>query len=332
MKKKKIAFYYDLFFLGGVEHAILTLIKKIHNDYQIYIVYSDKKSNAGMLDRYRSYAEVVYLDDTDIDVDTCVCCARMDAELFRNNVRAKKYYAWVHAIMFQTYENFYYEDSYKKIIDKFICVSESVKEDIVSVYPELEEKCQIVMNYLDLDIIEAKALEECDLVVEDDCLNIITVARLSFEKGFHRVKALIDLFNQNNIKYHWYVLGTAYTHAVEDEIKSMFNLTDNITFLGYQDNPYKYIRKMDYLALLSDIESWGLVITEALALKIPCIVTNFKEACTQINKTNGIIIPMETDDYHEYLSNICDNRLKILNVRQIEKTNLEALFAWQQLL
>ena len=330
--KKKVAFYYDIVFLGGVEHAILTLLKKLYKDYEIFVIYGDETSNEDMLKRYSAYSTVMPLRVADIDVDSCICGSKIDVDIFTKKVRAKKYYAWIHAIMFQTYENVSYSSRYQNIMDKFICVSNSVREDILSVYPELENKCIVVKNYIDLLEIEKKANADIDIKVHKDSLNIITVARLSEEKGFHRIKALVDIFNKKNIKYTWYVLGAAYTKEAETKIKGLFSKNDNVIFLGYKENPYTYIKEMDYLALLSDIEAWGLVISEALALKIPCIVTEFKEAYSQINESNGIILPMSIITYKDYLGQICDRKFNIKNTNIIKARNREIMLEWKGIL
>ena len=321
-----------MFFLGGVEHALLTVVKQLHTDYLCYIVYSDEKSNAAMLERYEPYATVLSLDEAALDADYCICCARMKPAEFMQKIRAKKYYAWVHAVIFQTYPAFTYSEEFQDAMDKFICVSQSVKDSILGAYPALEEKCLVIQNYVDSAAVLALSEEPCRLEVDPAALNIITVARLSMEKGFNRVKALIDLFAARNIAYQWYVLGAAYKPEAEAEVKGLFAPEDRIAFLGYDPNPYRYIKRMDYLALLSDIESWGLAITEALALNVPCIATAFKEAYSQITDKNGIILPLDTHSYGTYIDRIIEKPFLFNGIPPIEANNRQALEGWRQIL
>ena len=44
MSKKKILFYYKLFFAGGTEHSILKLIKKLYKKFDIYVAYDEEGS------------------------------------------------------------------------------------------------------------------------------------------------------------------------------------------------------------------------------------------------------------------------------------------------
>lgn len=108
------------------------------------------------------------------------------------------------------------------------------------------------------------------------------------------MKILCDILEKKEIKYDWYVLGTAFDAKTLNEIQGIFKENQNVHFLGYKDNVYPYIRQMDYLALLTDRESWGLVITEALMLGVPVIATDFIGVKNQIkDRENGIIINMQ---------------------------------------
>ena len=44
MSKKKILFYYKLFFAGGTEHSILKLVRKLYKDFDIYVAYDEEES------------------------------------------------------------------------------------------------------------------------------------------------------------------------------------------------------------------------------------------------------------------------------------------------
>ena len=133
------------------------------------------------------------------------------------------------------------------------------------------------------------------------------------------MKILCDILDKKEIKYDWYVLGTSYKKEELEEISGLFRNNKNVHFLGYKQNVYQYIKKMDYLALLTDRESWGLVITEALILGIPCITTNFTGLEKQIiNNENGIIIEMENNN-NEYEEKIED----VINLKQQLKNNVK---------
>ena len=145
------------------------------------------------------------------------------------------------------------------------------------------------------------------------------------------MKIICDILDKKNILYNWYVLGTSYKQEDFEEITGWFSDNKNVQFLGYKNNVYKYIKQMDYLALLTDREAWGLVITEALILGVPCIVTKFEGVEKQIiDKENGIILEMQNynEEYERRINDIIElkdrlkenvvsedyNREKIINI------------------
>lgn len=133
------------------------------------------------------------------------------------------------------------------------------------------------------------------------------------------MKWLCDILDRNNVLYDWYVLGTAYKQDTLEEIQGWFKDNNKVHFLGYRDNVYKYIKHMDYLALLTDREAWGLVISEALILGKPCIVTNFDGVEKQIiDNQNGIVLDMDNTN-GSYEQRIND----IVNQKEIFKYNIK---------
>ena len=76
MSKKKILFYYKLFFAGGTEHSILKLIKKLYKKFDIYVAYDEEGSVDIVLKEISQYAKIVNLREIDkISVDTCIWCS-----------------------------------------------------------------------------------------------------------------------------------------------------------------------------------------------------------------------------------------------------------------
>lgn len=321
--KKKILFYYKLFFSGGTEHSILKLIKKIYKNFEIIVAYDEEESTEDVLKEIRKYAKVVNLNKIEtITVDTCIICYHPRQESFArfgSKVRANHYYAWGHILLFETYPDLTFHKDLMEKIEKYICVSESVKRDIILKYPELEEKCEVVDNYLDVEEILEKSRFPINLKINKQKLNLVTVARVAKDKGFGRMKWLCDALDKNNINYDWYVLGTAFEKKTLEEIQDWFKENKNVHFLGYKDNVFPYIKDMDYLVLLTDREACCLVISEALILGIPCIVSNFYGVENQIkDKINGIILEMKNED-ESYEKRVND----IISLKEILKRNVQ---------
>ena len=61
-----------------------------------------------------------------------------------------------------------------------------------------------------------------------------------------------------------------------------YGLEDRFLLLGLRENPYPYMKAADAVTVLSDYESWSMVITEAKILGIPVISTPTSGALEQI--------------------------------------------------
>lgn len=186
--KKKLLFYYELFFAGGTEHSILKIVRKLYQDYEIYIAYDNENTTNIVLDMIKEYAKIINLNTiSSIHVDICICCSQkrqIRFSEFSKKVFAKKYLYWAHILLFETYPELEYSQDFMDNIELFICVSEPVKKDIISRYPQLEKKCIIINNYVDKFEIIKRSQEFVNIKIDENSLNIITLSRLSKEKRF----------------------------------------------------------------------------------------------------------------------------------------------------
>ena len=184
-----------------------------------------------------------------------------------------------------------------------------------------------------IEIIE-KSKEPIELELSNT-LNLVTVSRLCFEKGFKRILLLANELKRQNIDFKWFVIGGNYYKDVEEKIKGMFkHLEENFVFFGFLDNPYNIIKQCDYLALLSDEETWGLVLTEAKILRVPCIVSDFEVAYEQIvDQKTGIIVSREETDYSDEIEIMLKKQKEFKeNLSSFKYSNIQTVKRWNKLL
>lgn len=193
--KKKILFYYKLFFTGGTEHCILKTIRKLYSKFDIYVAYDEEESTDDVLKEIAKYAQVVNLNNIDIiTVDTCIWCSHSKQGNFTDfakKVIAKHYYYWCHILLFTTFPDLEFYEDLMIHIEKFICVSEVVKKDIIAKYPSLENKCIVLENYLDIEEISTRSNEKIELQIDSKKLNLITVSRIAKDKRIFSYEAIM---------------------------------------------------------------------------------------------------------------------------------------------
>ncbi len=198
MNKKRIIFYYKLFFAGGTEHSILKLIRKLYKNFEIFVAYDEEESTNDVLKEIAEYAEIINLNKIDsIVVDTCIWCShprQVPFDEFSKKIIARHYYYWCHMLLFEAYPNLEFRQDLMENMEKFICVSDVVKKNIISKYPKLEQKCEVVENYLDIQEIKRKSNEQISLNVNNQKLNIISVSRISKDKRIWKNERIMHYF------------------------------------------------------------------------------------------------------------------------------------------
>ncbi len=186
---------------------------------------------------------------------------------------AHKKVMWIHN---NVIEKAKYDKKYKianlltkdknKYFDEYVGVSKGVILPFLKSNHLKEIKYHIIPNLIDTEEIFKKAEEECDLVVDPQKYNLCSLGHLNIQKGFDillkDLKELV-LFRQD---FHFYLIGSGKEQKKLNKLVNKWHLNEYVSFLGYQKNPYKYLKLMDGFALTSRYEGQGMVLWEAKCL------------------------------------------------------------------
>lgn len=154
-----------------------------------------------------------------------------------------------------------------------------------------------------------------DFHKKNEKLKLITVSSLIRRKN---VDFLIQIMNELN-KYvsdiEFLIIGDGVERENLINLVKQFNLEDKVKFLGNlsREEVYGELIKSDIFLFSSLSEGFGLVITEALSLKIPVITSNIpvmKEII--VNGKNGIICNLKVEEYVEAVLEIKNNKEKYI--------------------
>jgi len=282
MSKNKIAFlYHHINAIGGVEIAILNLIKKLKEHFDVYVCYTLSDSDFDMLYRMSEHATVVNLNHNEVEVDTVVYCS---IYCIKNKITAKKELRWLHGCLTDMKCRLPNEN-----ISEYISVGKVCKEQLDSQIKPKES--HLIYNELNSDIIK---LSNKKLPAKGSKLRLVTVSRISSEKGFERMLEVSKRLTKNNIPYIWDIVGSGYNEAYENKIRE--SAPKEWIFHGRLENPFPYIKRADFLLQLSDYEAFGYVLLEALVLGTTVITTDYSSASEMINDSNGYIIKKDLSD------------------------------------
>ena len=156
--------------------------------------------------------------------------------------------------------------------DRVAVVSHACRRMLAAEFPALAEKLTVIPNMLDPEAAARKG-SAFDPYTEKDRLHIVSVGRLAPEKHFENAIHAARRLKDRGIGFRWHLVGDGgLRHALRKKAEEM-DVTDCFLFEGNQVNPYPYMKQADLFVHPSYVESFGIVVTEALSLGVPCVVT-----------------------------------------------------------
>ena len=225
-----------------------------------------------------------------------------------HKVKAEKKIGWVH---FDISKHNINERLYKLLYEKFnkiFVVSNEANKKLNEIIPSTVGKSEVLLNIISKDLVCNMANKEIDFDDKFDGIKIVTVGRLSKEKGQDlAINALYKLIN-DGYKVRWYCIGEGNARKEYEYLIEENNLKNDFILLGAIPNPYPYIKNSDIYVQTSRHEGYCLTLAEAKCLCKPIVTTNFIGAYEQINdKVNGFIVEQNENEIYEKIKFIIDN-------------------------
>ena len=192
--------------------------------------------------------------------------------------------------------------------EQIVAVSEGCRQMLTDAIPELEDRLITIHNMLDLDRVKAKA--DCfDPYQEKNLMHIVCVGRLVPEKHFENAIYAAKQLKNQGFAFKWHLVGDG---VLRDELMQKAetaNVTDCFVFEGNQVNPYPYMKHADLFVHPSYVESFGIVVTEALALGAPCVVTRSSGVMDfLVDGENALLTEQDPEDLAEKVLMVLVNK------------------------
>ena len=168
--------------------------------------------------------------------------------------------------------------------DQIAAVSRSVGEAIVKCIPKASSKVCTLRNFHDFDLISKMANE--NPVDYPHKHTLVTVARLSEEKGLLQGVEIINNIRKDGYDIGWYIVGAGPLKVRLEQVIEEKGANGYIFLEGEQINPYRYIKNANYLFVPSFHEAAPMVFDEAASLNVPIISTNTLSASEFVEEKN----------------------------------------------
>lgn len=320
--KKKVVFFIPTLEAGGAEKNVVNLLSGLTRDkYEIILLVCQKKgqflknipvfvpvfelgslnslvvffrtvaflkhqkpdlfiSNLSRFNIINLLAKVVSQSDSKMIVveHTQVSLLPLTAKTFSHRTFAR--------LIFPGLARFLYKSA-----DCIIAVSSGVAQDLKKMLKS-EITIKVVYNpVIDKNMLMA-AKENVDHVwfSKKEVPVVLSVGRLVKAKNhvllLEAIKLVLEAKRVNLV-----VLGQGQEEQNLEELASQMGIKDSVNFIGFQENPFKYMARADVFVNSSIREGFGNSIVEAMVLGVPVISTNCSGPA-EIIKDAGVLVPL----------------------------------------
>lgn len=182
---------------------------------------------------------------------------------------------------------------------KLVAVSEGVRQEAIQDYKIKAENIKTIYNPIDVEEINKK--KEEPITIEGKYF--VQVGRFNEAK---RQDRMIDVFYQGKF-YENYQLVFCGVGELEEEVKKKvkdLHLEQNVLFLGWQNNVYKWIKNAELLVCTSDYEAFPMNLIEAMLCETKIVASNCEYGPSEILLEEYAQFLVEPNNIEEYISKI----------------------------
>jgi len=229
-----------------------------------------------------------------------------------DKVEALKKYAWIHndyTSLTNLKRTFDEDEKYFKCYTKVISVSNECVKILQENFRNIDSSKFIYLpNINSNNLIVKKSKEFFPDEYCKDIFTILSIGRLSEQKGFDFAIRTAAIMKSKGINFKWFVIGVG---ELESKLKKMilkYELQDYFILLGFRSNPYPYIKNCNLFVQTSYHEGKSMVIDEAKILEKTIVLTNYSTAKDQIdNNINGYIMDFDEEKFSDKIIELIEN-------------------------
>ena len=187
---------------------------------------------------------------------------------------------------------------YRKF-DRVACVAQQAQESFARLFGDTPPS-QVVHNVVDDAEVRAKAAEPLPDGVTRRKPTLISVGRLTPAKNPFRLLKAHERLLAEGVDHDLWLVGDGELHAEVKQFVQEHGLTDSVQMLGFQSNPYPFVREADAVVCSSDSEGYSTAIVESMLLGKPIVTTDCSGMREILgNSEYGLITDNDDDAFYE---------------------------------
>lgn len=335
---KKILFTANTMCFGGIERALINLLKNIdYSKYEVSLILQKKEgdflseipsqvnvseyriseSKNVLFRKIYNRLKLIFTKlklKNKYDFSACFATYSIPSSLLALS-SSKNSAIWIHN------DYYYMYNQNKNEVDKFfssikvssykriIFVANESKDNFVNLYPNLLDKTRVCNNFIDYKRIQELSNED---VLENKTKKIF----LNISRHDEVQKKLIRLIDATRLllkerdDFEVWMIGDGPDRKKYDDLIQQNGLNNVIKMLGKKINPYPYYKMADAFVMTSDFEGFPVVYVESCIFNLPLITTiDVTDEYLDVKKY-GILVEKDSNKIYEAMNNFLDNGFK----------------------
>lgn len=204
-----------------------------------------------------------------------------------------------------------------KRADLIIVNSFGVKETLIKNFSINPKGIKVIYNLIDIekiqDLSQAPLAENYQKIFQSPV--VINIGGLIKEKGQEHLIKVFEKVKKNIPEAKLLILGEG---ELKDYLKNLtrkLSLENDVLFLGWQKNPFKFLAQAKVFVLSSLTEGFPNALVETMVCRTPVISTTCQSGSNEIieNRKNGLLVPVGDE------KNLTKAILQLLNNSSLAK-------------
>ncbi|GIN73212.1 hypothetical protein J14TS2_36870 [Bacillus sp. J14TS2] len=235
-------------------------------------------------------------------------------------IEAKRKFQWIHFDVTKIGFNRFFAAKVYREFERIYVVSHEGKARLDQLMPTLRYKTEVFPNVVSQEVVREMAIQGTGFGDPYDGMRILTVGRLSKEKGQDLAIRVLAQLKMVGFKVRWYCIGDGKERHEYEKLIEAHQLEDDFILLGTKINPYPFMKQCDIYVQPSRHEGSCITLTEARYLSKPIISTKFTGACEQIKQEEtGLLTDFDEEQiYQAIICLITDEGLQRKLIRNLQ--------------
>jgi len=182
-------------------------------------------------------------------------------------------------------------------LDHLISLSKGVAQEYIKLVPVLANSYNVIPNIGFPEKIIGSYVDDPTIpILDQNKINLIACGRLEPQKNYFMMLDAFKLAIETNRKIHLTIIGKGSLKLHIEKYSAQLGLSNNVTFIGFINDPERLIQQASIFLLSSDFEGFGNVIVEAMASGVPVISTDCSYGPSEIidDGIDGMLVPVKS--------------------------------------